>query len=159
MKAAKAGTPARLVVRQFHAAPVDKLVKLTTDWQRYSLDITAAAAACYVLAGPDLRPTEDNPQPPERATVWLDAVQLTPSEAKTPFATRQPVEFGVSTDKPGNVFGWDEPLQWRLKVASANAKQERKAEIDMRLTTSSTRKYGTKPARSRFRRGHRRSRP
>ena len=134
MKAAKADTPARLVVRQFHAAPVEKLVKLTTDWQRYSLDFTAAAAACYVLAGPDLRATEDNPNPPEQATVWLDAVQLAPAETKTPFATRQPVEFGVSTDMPGNVFAWEEPLQWRLKVASADAKQERKAEIDMRLT-------------------------
>ena len=80
MKAAEAGTPARLVVRQFHAAPVDKLVRLTTDWQRYRLEFTAAAEACYVLAGPDLRPSEDNPHPPERATVWLDAVQLSPGE-------------------------------------------------------------------------------
>lgn len=133
MKAAEAGTPARLIVRQFRAAPADKLVQLTTDWQRYSVEFTAAAEACYVLAGPDLAKSDDNPNPPQRATVWLDAVQLTPGETKTSFVTRQPVELGMATDKPGNIFAWDEPLQIRLTVASAD-KAERKADIDLYLT-------------------------
>ena len=38
--------------------------------------------AVYVLAGPDLGKSQDNPDPPARATVWLDAVQLVPSDAK-----------------------------------------------------------------------------
>jgi hypothetical protein len=133
MKAAEAGTPARLIVRQFRAAPVDKLVNLTTDWQRYSVEFTAAAEACYVLAGPDLAQSQDNPNPPQRATVWLDAVQLAPGETKTSFVTRQPVELGVVTDKPGNIFAWDEPVQMRLTVASVE-KQECKAGIDLYLT-------------------------
>ena len=133
MKAAASDTPARLVVRQFHAAPVNKLVRLTTTWQRYSLEFTAEAAACFVLAGPDLRKTADDPQPPDRATVWLDAVQLTPAEAKAPFATRLPVEFGIRTDKPGNIFAWDEPLVVHLMVAPANPKAECRVEVAMRL--------------------------
>ena len=78
MKAAEAGTPARLVARQFRDAPFEKLVRLSTDWDRYWLDFTPKAEACYVLAGPDLRQTKDNPRPPAAATVWLDAVQLAP---------------------------------------------------------------------------------
>lgn len=87
LKAAQADTPARLVVRQFRAVPFDKLVRLTTDWQRYQLDFTPMAEACYVLAGPDLGQSKDNPHPPRRATVWLDAVQLCqpmPSQVSPP---------------------------------------------------------------------------
>jgi hypothetical protein len=134
MKAAEPGTPARLVVRQFHAAPIERLVRLTADWRRYQLEFTAAAPACYVLAGPDLRATEVNPHPPERATVWLDAVQLSPGNAPAPFVTRQPVELGIATDRPGNIFAWEESLQFQITVASAETKQKRKAEIDLRLT-------------------------
>ena len=112
-------------------APFEKLVKLSTEWQRYSLEFTPTAEVCYVLAGPDLGKSEDNPNPPARATVWLDAVQLAPSEVKT-FATRQPVELGVGTAKPGNIFAWDEPLQMRLTVASAE-KEARKADIELVL--------------------------
>ncbi len=134
MKAAEAGTPARLVARQFRDAPFEKLVRLSTDWDRYWLDFTPKAEACYVLAGPDLRQAKDNPRPPAAATVWLDAVQLAPlvvrasageeqraeAGATKPaeFSTRQPVEFGLTTDKPGNVFAWDEPLRFRVTVAA-----------------------------------------
>ena len=92
------------------------------------------AEACYVLAGPDLGQSKDNPHPPRRATVWLDAVQLAPADAKPGFATREPVELGVTTDKPGNIFAWDEPLQIRLTVASADPQEERKVEIGLLLT-------------------------
>ena len=107
-------------------------MKLSTEWQRYSLKFTPMAEVCYVLAGPDLGKSEDNPNPPARATVWLDAVQLAPSEVKT-FATRQPVELGVGTAKPGNIFAWDEPLQMRLTVASAE-KEARKADLELYIT-------------------------
>ena len=107
-------------------------MKLTTDWQRYSLDFTAAAETCYVLAGPDLGKSEDNPNPPQRATVWLDALQLAPNDTKA-FATRQPVELGLATDKPGNIFAWDEPLTIRLTAASAE-KEPAKADIALYMT-------------------------
>ena len=133
MKAAQPDTPARLMVRQFHGKPFDKLVRLGTDWQRYQLEFTAEAEACYVLAGPDLRTTADNPSPPDRATVWLDALQLAKGESAPAFATRQPVELGIGTDKPGNVFAWDEPLKFHFTLASA-AGEAREAALDLRLT-------------------------
>ena len=134
MKAAEDGTPARLVVRQFRAVPIEKPVRLTTIWQRYKLEFTPEAEACYILAGPVLRSTEGHPQAPDRATVWLDAVRLAPSEMKTPFTTRQPVELGVTTDKRGNIFSWDEPLRFHLTVASNDRHQQHNVEIALRLT-------------------------
>ena len=133
MKAAAADTPARLVVRQFRAAPVEKWCRLTTEWQRYSLEFTPQAAACYVLAGPDLRPTEDNPQPPDRATVWLDACNLPRRRRSGAFATRQPVELGIRpTSRATSCLG-------RAACGSHDSgfrpiQEERKAEIDLRLT-------------------------
>jgi hypothetical protein len=132
MKAAEPDVPARLVVRQFRAAPISKLVHLTTDWRRYSLQFTPMAEACYILAGPDLQQSQDNPNPPARAKVWLDAVQLVQGNAKA-FAPRQPIEMGITTDKPGNVFAWGEPLSFHLSVASAE-KEVCKASIEVYLT-------------------------
>ena len=123
MKAAEAGTPARLVVRQFHAAPFEKLVRLSTDWKRYSLEFTPTAEACYVLAGPDLRQTEDNPHPPEAGDrlARCGATGAGRRKAALPPASRS--RLGIATDKPGNVFAWDEPLQFHLTVASADARR------------------------------------
>lgn len=134
MKAAEAGTPARLVVRQFHAAPTEKLVHLTTDWQRYEIEFTATAEACYVLAGPDLRKGDDHGNPPPRATVWLDAVQLAPADAKAGFVTRLPIEFGITTDRAGNIFTTEETITFHVKLARADAQDRRAAKIELRLT-------------------------
>jgi hypothetical protein len=134
MKAAEAGTPARLVVRQFHAAPFERLVTLSTNWERYSINFTPAVEACYVLVGPDLRPSQDNPKPPAKATVWLDALQLTSAGEKTPFVTRQPIEFGVKTERPGGIFTNDAPLTLHIRVTSTDAGKDRKADIALQLT-------------------------
>ncbi len=77
------------------------------------------------MAGPDLRPTDDNPRPPEQATVWLDAVRLAPEGAKPEFTTRQPIEFGVTTSRSGNIFGWREPLDFRFAFARTEDEGER----------------------------------
>ena len=75
-KAAAAATPMRLAVREFQGGRHDKGVRVGTDWQRVSLTFTPRKRWCYVLAGPDLRKTDETPTPPKRATLWLDAVQL-----------------------------------------------------------------------------------
>ena len=136
MKAAAADTPARLAVRQFERGSFDKPVRVSTDWRRYVLAFKPTARWCYVLAGPDLSEVDarDNPRPPDLATVWLDAVQLEQGSAPTDFAPRAPVEFGITTDKQGNVFGWDEPLEFRLAVSGSGVKQRARAAIALRLT-------------------------
>ena len=134
MKADKSGTPARLAVRQFQGGHSEKGVLLSTDWQRYALTFTPRAEWCYVLAGPDLRKSDENPDPPQRATLWLDAVELRPGEKPETFITREPVECGVVTDRPGNVFGWDEPVRIRLAVSNSDSAGGREVTIDLRLT-------------------------
>ncbi len=116
LKGDRPGTPARLAVRQFHGRSFEKAVRVATEWERHTLTFRPTTRWCYVLAGPDLRETSDNPNPPDRAPLWLDAVQLERSETATAFAPRRPVEFGIWTDKPGNVFAWDEPIRVHVRL-------------------------------------------
>ncbi len=117
LRAAEDDTPALLAVRQFAGGTQQKQVRVGRDWQRFALTFKPTSRWCYVLAGPDLRPAPDRPAPPARATVWLDAIQLERAEAPGEFQTAQPIEIGVSTDKVGNVFDWDEPLRVRLTIS------------------------------------------
>ncbi|HPM79942.1 MAG TPA: carbohydrate binding domain-containing protein [Candidatus Anammoximicrobium sp.] len=118
LRAAEEDTPALLAVRQFGGGSQQKQVRVGRDWQRFALTFKPASRWCYVLAGPDLRPSPDRPAPPAHATVWLDAVQLERANAPSDFQTSQPIEIGLSTDKLGNVFDWKEPLRIRLTVSS-----------------------------------------
>ena len=91
LRAAEDDTPALLAVREFGGGSREQLVRVSRQWQRFSLTFKPAARWCYVLAGPDLRTVRDRPAPPARATVWLDAVQLERAEQPTDFQTRLPV--------------------------------------------------------------------
>lgn len=119
MKAEQAGTPARLAVRQFQSGSFEKAVRVSANWERYSLSFTPTARWCYVLAGPDLRATKEDATPPQSATLWLDAVQLEKGSEPTKFTPAAPVEFGITTSKTGNVYGWDEPIGWTVALRSA----------------------------------------
>lgn len=134
LRAAEDDTPALLAVRLFGGGSQQKPVRVGRDWQRFALTFKPTARWCYVLAGPDLRPAPDRPAPPARATVWLDAVQLERAESPSEFQTSQPVEIGLSTDKTGNVFDWDEPLRIRLTVRSREPDRLRDARIEWRMT-------------------------
>jgi len=134
MKARRPGTPARLAVRQFDGRPFETAVRVSADWQRQALSFVPTSRWCYVLAGPDLRPTDENPDPPERATLWLDAVQLEQGDRATEFQPRLPVEFGIWTDKPGNVFGWDEAPRVGFAVVCHQHEPRRPAKLELRLT-------------------------
>jgi len=134
MKAQEAETPARLAVRYFQGGSASKLVRLTADWRRYSLTFTPQARWCYVLAGPDLCPGGDNPNPPQAATVWLDALQLERGERASDFTPRSPIEFGISTEKPGNVFAFGEQCRFFVTLGSGDASRDREVKINLRLT-------------------------
>ena len=134
MKAQKLGTPACLAVREFLGGEFQKTVRVSPAWERYVLSFKPSGRWCYVLAGPDLRPTRQNPQPPGSATVWIDAVQLQQAAAAGPFATRQPLEIGIRTPKVGNVFGWDEPLRFDVTAGSSGEKAQRDVVIELTLT-------------------------
>jgi hypothetical protein len=69
LKGDRNGVPIRLAVRQFQARGFEKAGVTTTNWQRFTLTFKPTARWCYVLAGPDLRVTRENPKPPASATV------------------------------------------------------------------------------------------
>lgn len=132
MKARQSGTPAGLAVREFHGRTFQRTVEVSNTWQRYSLSFKPSTRWCYVLAGPDLQPHGDR-APPQSATLWLDAVQLEQAVAPAAFTTREPVEIGVSTSKPGNVFGWGEPLQFQMAVGNAGT-EPRDVTVELTMT-------------------------
>lgn len=159
MKADRPDTPARLRVQQFQSGHTDKSVRVSTKWERYHLTFKPWAKWCYVLAGPDLCPpvaqppsavpggsarpraavphdgtgVKGEPSPPDRATVWLDAVQLEQAKEPSDFRLRSPIEFGVSTDKPGNVFDWSEPVRFVVTV-HRGGDEARPAQVRVTLT-------------------------
>ncbi len=133
MKAMKAETPARLAVRYFQGGAASKLVGVSTEWQRYSLSFAAQVRWCYVLAGPDLCPGQDNPNPPPIATVWLDAVQLERGDRPGEFAPRSPIELGVTTEKPGNVFDRSEPIRFSVSLGNSDPTIPAEVKVHLRL--------------------------
>jgi hypothetical protein len=134
MKAAADDTPALLAVRQFQGGSLDKSVRVSRRWERYTLPFTPRTRWCFVLAGPDLRARPGSPPPPQQATVWLDAFQLEQADSATEFQVRSPLEIGVTTDKVGNVFDWNEPLVVQLAVNGDRPERLKEARIDLRLT-------------------------
>ncbi len=127
-------TPVRLVVHEFSGRRHESLVLAADSWQRHHLTFTPASAWCYVAAGPDLRLTGQTPHPPPAATVWLDAMQLEASGQPTPPGPRQPLEVGLATDKTGNVFTWNEPIEFTLSAAASGDAAPENARVDLRLT-------------------------
>ncbi len=133
-KADRADAPVRLVVKQFQGRSFDRLVSVGTEWRRYELVFRPTSPWCYVLAGPDLRRRSGGGEPPRRVTVWLDAVQLEQAEKPTGFVPRMPLEIGLETDSPGNVFNWQQPLQLRVRVAGSGAGKPRQTTVEVVMT-------------------------
>lgn len=133
LKAADTNTPARLAIRQFDGRHFDRAVRVSQRWERHAMTFKPTSRWCYVLAGLDLRRTEQNPNPPRRATLWVDGIQLKKGRESSTFVPRDVVELGVWTDKPGNVFGWKEPVRFHLAAASS-ADTERQARVTLHLT-------------------------
>ncbi len=127
LKAAAEDTPALLAVREFQGGKFEKKVSVGTRWERFSLDFVPKRKWCFVLVGPDLRE-----RPEGSATLWIDAVQLEAGTRPTAFEPRKPLEFAIWTDRPGNVFEWDEPMV--AKLAAANRGGAATARVSLRLT-------------------------
>jgi hypothetical protein len=113
LRADRPGRPVKLVVQPFEQAPLERSITVGTAWQRYELSVTAPAAWCSVMLGPDLSQTDD-----PNCTLWLDAVQFQPGEAATAYAPRAAVEVGVASGRQGNVFFDGEEVALDVTVAN-----------------------------------------
>lgn len=102
-------------------------VTLTDQWARYAFTLPAEERDVCIALGPDMSAAPD-----VRATVWLDAVQIEKAPAPTDFVPREPVEVGFCTERFGNVFDVNEPVQ--LKVYGSNRTGEAAAiKVEARL--------------------------
>jgi len=133
LKAAETNTPARLAIQQFDGRHFDRAIRVSQRWERHAMTFKPTSRWCYVLVGPDLRKTAENPNPPRRATLWVDAIQLNKGRESSTFVPRDVVELGVWTEKPGNVFGWKEPVKLCL-AATSSAGTQRQVRVALQLT-------------------------
>jgi len=74
-------------------------VHVTREWRRYSLTARFPDDLAFVTVEPDLKASGSN-----RATLWIDALQLEPGTLATRYRQRRTVEAGVSTMRTANVF-------------------------------------------------------
>lgn len=132
LRAAAADTPCQLVVRQLQGGDFSRAVSVGADWQRHSITFKPKSDWCYVLVGPDLRES-GGAEVPVKATLWIDAVQLEASGEAEPFVARDPVEIGLSTERVGNVFDWDEPLEFALHASRSASARNRPVKVELTL--------------------------
>ncbi len=105
MRASREGVPAAFGVQNedagqgWNGAQEEILSKVTlgTEWKRYSHSFVPKYRFVFVLAGPDLAQEE-------HVVVDVDAIQLEPGTAATPFVPRRDVEIGVAPSAPAGVF-------------------------------------------------------
>jgi hypothetical protein len=96
----------------------------TPEWRRQTVAFTATSlfeGTAWLAIHPLLE--ADGGDGP----IWVDAVQIEPGSAVLPYAPAAPVEFGLHSAVPCNVFHADEPL--RLRLAAYNATGEARTEV------------------------------
>ena len=84
-----------------------KTVVLTDQWQRYRFTAEALTDDLCIAVGPDM-----SDRPEVAASVWIDAVQVSPGDDAGPFAYRQAVEIGMETRRYGNIFHQGDPVKF-----------------------------------------------
>lgn len=93
------GAKAVLEVQEADRGCQRQPVTLTTDWRRYTFPFTPSAEQVFVGAGLDL-----DASALDRATLWMDAVQLERGTEPTACLRRAPTEVGVECEAPGHLF-------------------------------------------------------
>jgi len=93
--------------------PTSRAFPLTHEWQRYGFTLTPTPAP-WDAYFPEIGLTATS-----EGTVWLDAVQIEPGAKISPFRPYEPVEAGLVTDQPANLFLAGEPVRVRLALSLA----------------------------------------
>ncbi|MBI2842939.1 MAG: carbohydrate binding domain-containing protein [Armatimonadetes bacterium] len=99
-------------VKQYIA--IRKQVRVTREWRRYSFTAELPDELSFVTVGPDLKASGVN-----RATLWVDALQLEPGKSATKYRQRRLVEAGLSTDRIANLFYRGEKVDLRVRLRNA----------------------------------------
>ncbi|MEM2991371.1 MAG: carbohydrate binding domain-containing protein, partial [Halobacteria archaeon] len=88
-----------LSVKQAFRGTLQKLFRLSTEWERYSFTFQPQADQIFVAIGFDLEASKQ-----EKGTIWIDGVQLERSASATQYRPRHKVEVGLKTNHSGNLL-------------------------------------------------------
>ena len=91
-----------------------KAVKLSKNWERYSLTFRPEYRYVFAYAGPDLAQEQ-------RVDLDVDAVQLEKAEAPNAYEPKSAVEISLEAAQAGGVFYDDGPARLILRVANYGA--------------------------------------
>jgi len=114
VKSEPAGTPCALVVREASGDSQRKEFTATGDWQGVAFTFKPNTKQLFVAVGPDLRNSEL-----QKATVWVDAIQLERGAAATEHSLRSRVEVGIEWERSGHLFS--SPTDARAILTAFNA--------------------------------------
>lgn len=98
MRADEDGTKGELLVNEPEGRRQGRKITIGKNWQRFEFKFKPNGRFCYVALGVDLEETGR-----DRATVWIDAVQLERGDAVSDYQPRYPVESFVLTDEAVSV--------------------------------------------------------
>ncbi|MBN1676572.1 MAG: carbohydrate binding domain-containing protein [Kiritimatiellae bacterium] len=93
--------------------PLSKRITLTTDWQRYSFEVTATNRLMSIGLGERWWDEEAGDQI-DGATIWIDCVQF--EEGPLTDYTEKPLLAGLATGRFGNTYHADEPRRPQLTL-------------------------------------------
>ncbi|HID06013.1 MAG TPA: hypothetical protein EYP10_02575, partial [Armatimonadetes bacterium] len=128
MRADKPDVQVIMLVRYADANSSQRIVKLTTNWQRYSFAFKAMGSYAHIAIGPDLKRSKM-----DSATVWLDAIQLEAGEVATHYRPRRTVEAFCISDAAGNIFTNLKKVNWKV-VAYNDSESVQTIHLQFRVT-------------------------
>jgi hypothetical protein len=129
LRADAEGTAAQLAVNEAPERLQHRQVRVGTAWERFEYTVTPSQPFLFVAVGLDLEATSR-----DRATLWVDAVQLERGRRATDYHPRSPVESFAGTDVPDNIF--TDPGKGATLSLNAYNDSDREQTVAGRLTVT-----------------------
>ena len=128
LKTDRPGLAVRATVRQWPGKVASKAFAATAGWQRHGFTFEATRESGFVALGAELAdPARD------RATLWIDGIQLQQGREATAFEPMRAVEIAALTDRPGNIFHLGDDVALALRIFN-NTGRARQVSWEERIT-------------------------
>ncbi len=128
VKADPADTPCVLAAQEAFGGLQTHEFEAGGEWRRVTFTFRPQADQVFVAAGPDLTDS-----PLQKATAWVDAVQLEVGSEATRYEPRSPVEVGLQWERPGHLFSSPEDARAIVTVYNAGTAAAR-VRVDAAVT-------------------------
>jgi hypothetical protein len=149
MKAGSEELMAVLSCQQAFRGPQNKSVRLKKEWDRYVFTFNPQTSQVFIALGLDLEASKR-----DSGVVWIDGVQLEKGSEATAYVPRNPVEIGLETERPGNLFPQGIHTEMTARVFSDEptprslALQVRITDFDDRIVQEMSIPIQTEPGRT-----------